>query len=567
MKNLFAFRNVILLFSVMLVWRTPYAQCPDITFETLIIGEPDGSEELVDVKALYCGPSVILGNTSSAYGPQKIILTELTYDGEVVWFRTIQDGVNTDIEFTGKSLELAYNDNGSHNGYYITGCMGNYHSQMVVIKTDLNGSPLWTRVLYNTERHDTLEECGVSLELQSNGDIIAVGTSANYNTGNNRFIVARLRPNGNLVWCNRYGSGQGIKFYPNESCNGMRSGVPVITVVGHVEEDGLNHTFLSCIRAGTGVELWRRRYESNGSRDEGNDVVQNPFNQRFMVVGQIDTVGGYSEMWVFNVNVLNGTLTDGTAYRHTDGNLVATDVCLGAPLSSALIVGRRDSTVYRGPHTFAMRLPFSAGAAPVWNYYYENSAPNVLLDDAVDKDIWASPENFIVGSDYEDGFYVAKIPSVGDEICSGIPFGVTSSPVGQSETLNRQRAASDDWSQYSLTAIDEGYVYSPCIPSSAEFAPEGTLEFNVQPDVSVFPNPIYAGDLIHIQGDLPEDAEVDIQLLDANNRSYGNWREYRDAGMQSFAMKMPEEAYMKFYFVKITLSSGQQKIIPLVANL
>jgi hypothetical protein len=130
--------------------------------------------------------------------------------------------------------------------------------------------------LYNTERRDTLEECGVSLERQSNGDIIAVGTSANYETGNNRFIVARLRPNGTLVWCNRYGSVQGLQFYPNESCNGLRNGMPVIAVVGQVLENGQGHTFLSCIRADNGLELWRRRYDSNGYHDDGNDVVPHP---------------------------------------------------------------------------------------------------------------------------------------------------------------------------------------------------------------------------------------------------------------------------------------------------
>jgi hypothetical protein len=64
-------------------------------------------------------------------------------------------------------------------------------------------------------------------------------------------------------------------------------------------------------------------------------------------------------MWVFNANVLNGTLIDNNI-QQDDGNLIATDVCRGT-LSSALIVGIRYSEVPEGPNTLRCRCPFSRG--------------------------------------------------------------------------------------------------------------------------------------------------------------------------------------------------------------
>lgn len=558
MKTNLTFRISFLMTIVMLLWNPAQAQ-----FETYF-GVFDGSEDMADTRILANGHTIVLANTTS-YGPQKILLAELSETGEVLWYRTIQDAVDSDMELTGKSIELALDSSGVHIGYFITGCRGNYLSQLTVIRTDLTGTPGWNLTLYNTERRDTLEECGVSLERQGNGDIIVVGTSANYSTGNNRFIAARLSLYGEIRWCYRYGSVQGLQFYPNESCNGLRNSVPVVAIVGHVHENGQGHTFVSCIQAGSGLEVWRRRYDSNGFHDDGNDIVQNPANQRFRVVGQIDSLGGSSGMWVFNANVLNGTLIDGSAYRFAGGSLVATDVTLGFPTSSAMIVGRRDSASV-GPLAFAMRLPFAAGAIPVWSYNYGYSSPNVLGDDAVDRST-SVPGSYVLGSVAVEGYlYVAAIGAGGDPLCSGVPFESTVTPTGHSESLNKHRSSSNVWIQNVLQAEDQEFVQFLCWPAGTEFGQQRMEETPTDLVASIFPNPIYAGDLIHVQVDLPEASEVSIQLLDSNNRSHGNWREYREAGTQDFTMRIPSASFPQVYFVRITLSDGQQKIIKVVAN-
>jgi hypothetical protein len=37
----------------------------------------------------------------------------------------------------------------------------------------------------------------------------------------------------------------------------MRNHEEVVAVVGHIHDAGIGHTFLSCIKATNGMELWR----------------------------------------------------------------------------------------------------------------------------------------------------------------------------------------------------------------------------------------------------------------------------------------------------------------------
>ncbi len=577
--------NLILRVSSLLFFSFLFTQiCTSQLYENTI-GNLAGSDETTDIKPLPNGHTAVLANTTS-FGAKKILLMELDPLGHVIFFKTIYNLTNPDEEYTGTNLALDMSTAGIHIGYFITGCRGSYPTQMILIHTDITGNPTWAWKMDNGLigiTNHVMSECGVSIERQRNTDVIVVGRSDQM--GDLRFTASRFSAAGVLLWSNRYSSPRGLQFLPNESCNGFRDGTEVVAVVGHIHTAGIGHTFLSCIKASNGLEIWRRQYVSEQYHDDGTDVVQNPADGRYMVVGHAENLGGGGTlMWAFNANGGNGALTNGATYSLLPPyhNLFARDVCLSPDKISGTIAGFVDidptAGAAGGVRTFIMKLPFAPGALPVFCHYFTASDPQLFLfgDDAIETVDGPNPgyvlgtEAILPGSaagDYDVHALRLNVLGLQNYVdCPVVPFTPDIKEEGRSSNIKREKTAST-WSNFIVAAQQQEFLENPCI----EFVPPNvmdsvTVRASSSFETRIFPNPAIAGSEINIQFELPKTSVVEIQLLDISGKMRGSWKEMRDEGKQVMQITLPANAVDEMYFIKIILSGGQTQVQKLLVN-
>jgi hypothetical protein len=141
------------------------------------------TETAYDVKQAADGGYVVLGTTTSENGKNDIYLVKTDpYGNEDSWSPAIIGG---DYDDVGTSLQVVAD------GYIILGyskLSDTSAYDMHIIKTDLQGEPVWENRTNNPQ-----DEQGLSLQVTSGGDYLAVGTIYNPTYGNQRYQVALFR--------------------------------------------------------------------------------------------------------------------------------------------------------------------------------------------------------------------------------------------------------------------------------------------------------------------------------------------------------------------------------------
>jgi len=359
----------------------------------------------------------------------------------------------------------------------------------------------------------------------------------------------------------------------------------VITIVGHIHDAGIGHTYLSCIKASTGVEIWRRQYFSRHDHDDGTDVVQNPGDYRFMVVGHAeDLLGSGTLMWVFNTNDNNGILANGATYSVPAPyrSLFARDVCLSPDVKSGTITGFITSDTPAGiseTKTFIMKLPFAPAALPVFSHYFTASDPQpFLLSDEAIETIGGPNPGYVLGTE-------AKLPGAGPfdydvhalqldvnglhkftDDCPVVRFPPRPQEEGKSANLRREQTKSA-WHNLIVQVEQQEFLQDPCIEIIGQPLIGSNSKEPLQPmEARLYPNPVVAGTDVNIEFDLDQPAEVEIQLFDVTGRICGQWREARDKGDQFMQIQLPASANEKMYLVKIVFPDGRFQVLRLLVN-
>ncbi|NOT38715.1 MAG: T9SS type A sorting domain-containing protein [Saprospiraceae bacterium] len=552
------------------------------------IGTIFGSDETVDVKALPNGRHTAVLANSTSYGSQKIVLAELDPIGNVLFYKTIYSTDSPESDVTAASLELDLNNFGEHIGYFITGYVGKLLGpaplRMILIRTDLNGLPSWSRELisiYEPISNIPQNELGVSLERQSNNDIIVVGQSKY------KFSVSRFSQSGNLIWSYRYGSGD-IVFVPYESCNGKRGGQHVIAIAGFAHEiDMGTHSYVSCIRASNGLEFWRHRYYSGQFYDEANDIVQNPKSGQFMVVGRADEMGSTpTSMWVFNVNENNGTLAHGATYNLLPPyyKIWARDVCLSPDKNSGTITGYLNFTTPAGDvefKTYIMNIAFGPISFPIFSHYFTNTNPLTSKlyfagDDAIESVISPDPgyvlgtQSKLTGSallDYD--LHVLRLNDLGQTNsidCPIVPFFPHFREAGNSQRLSREKTESF-WKPISTSASDEIFNEEYCNIMSGQSIRNGTeMKSSEITKFDVFPSAAIAGSNVNIRIELKESSIVEFQILDITGKVCNQWSELIGGGFQMIQYQLPTALTKGIYTMKLNIQGGKHKMFKLLVT-
>ncbi|MBC7774000.1 MAG: T9SS type A sorting domain-containing protein [Phycisphaerae bacterium] len=571
------------------------AQAQESTF-----GNITNQEEATDGKPIPANKSIVLANTLS-FGTSKICLTRLNALGAVEMFATIQQG---SFQYFGKSIDLDYTGT-THTGYFITGArqLTGGLRQLILIRTDLNGTPIWTKMLPNVDGV-AVDECGVSVERQSNGDVVVVGSSNK--SGFFKIVMARfsMANNGTLLWCYRYGSDLGLSFEPAEACNGMRPSpnpgappVAVIAVTGKYTKAGPSyyHTFLFLVNAQSGTEIWRQTYNSIDAQDEGLDVVYKPAANEFdpaqyMVVGQ-KGIDGHPNVWVVRANASSGAGT-GAIYNAAGlwyGGFVARGVSLSLHSSGtrAVVCGSilgfskpSDPSLFIN-RTFAMELPFAAGSAATWAHYYNASDPIYNVSESISRipASSATPAGYFItgaslfgGSAYynQHAIRTNSTGKLGLADCPEVPF-LTAVASGMTTTLKgNNKVAVTSWNTDSPNRTTRIFIQQRCdgVPFGGGDA-EGRSDENEVPvfassEAKLFPNPVIGNQPAQLSIEMAQTEIAQVEVFDITGKQIWAFEGVLDNGYQE--MELPTNQWTSGVYLVRLQSTVLNKTLKLIVN-
>lgn len=580
MKTFNFLRQSFTLLFALFAMNIAFAQLFETTF-----GDATGAEDARDGKELPNGHYMVLSNTHS-FGPaHQIMLTELDPAGAVVNVASLTDPGNPNDEYFGNALELDFDNAGNHIGYFITGKIfkGNT-DEMILIRTDLGGYMTWAQRINNIANGTVYDERGVSIELQSNGDVIVIGRSQDVNSGLRQMVASRVQANGTVTWVNRYVSPGGDDISPIESCNGIRRfkggfTVNVVAVTSKWEQAGVVQTFVSLLNANTGNEIWRKTYLSNGTADKGNAIVQNPNNLRYMVVGASIDAGGNQDLWVFTINGFSGNLIGGNTYdlgaNYPD--FTGRDVCMSLTGNTAVIAGMlHENTPIGGiRRTFALELPFNTAAVPAWFFSYTDSEPNpvgmesILASQGIPglapAGYFITTDAFLSGATFTDQ-HAIRVDGAGLHYLADCPE-VAETPVrnagAQFYAVDKNRDPAS-WVAFDLETAARDLTEEPCdgVPfaSSTDDRSSDIDESEITVfKTEIYPNPISIGTDLSLTFHLEEEELVTVNIFDLTGRKVYYLANVLTAGNQELKVST-QEFSCGIYLVRMATAKQHQSM-------
>ena len=240
------------------------------------------------------GGYILTGSTFSyGNGQRDVFLLKTDNNGSQLWLKTF-GGLNNDEGFSVKQTsDLGYIVCGRTNSF------GNNYSDVFIIKTDINGDTIWTKIIGGN-----VSERGYSIEETDDDGYIFTGYSNSYGNGllTDIFLV-KLDVNGNLQW-------DQVFTQTNESVgNSVKQTQDGGYIICGSKRGGLlgeNDVFVIKTNS-NGIEQWNKTYGGN-SIDEGHSISQT-LDGGFIICGSKTFSGEFNKtLWVIKTDINGDTL-------------------------------------------------------------------------------------------------------------------------------------------------------------------------------------------------------------------------------------------------------------------
>jgi hypothetical protein len=242
-----------------------------------------GDDRAYSVQQTLDDGYIVTGYTnSSGAGGYDICLIKTNASGDTVWTQT-HGGAADDF---GESVREA-----PDGGYIVAGYTKSFGAgswDVYLLKTDTEGSPIWTKTLGGTGF-----DVGLSLRETSFGGYIVVGYTYSFGAGQNDVYLIRTAGNGATVWTKTYG---GLWWDVGISVQRTSDAGYIIAGYTYSFGQGLGDVYL--IRtAGNGDTLWTGTY-GGADYDRGNAVLQTS-DGGYLIAGYTHSYGaGDSDVYL-----------------------------------------------------------------------------------------------------------------------------------------------------------------------------------------------------------------------------------------------------------------------------
>jgi hypothetical protein len=224
---------------------------------------------------------VIVGDTNADInGGSDIYLIKTNLNGTMVWNKTI-GGDSDDHGYAIIRVPDGYVIAGDTKSYGNSRTSGVDASDIYLVKTDLDGNPVWNKTFGGK-----YDEIANSLAAVDDGYVIAGSTKSHNNSRDYDVYLVKTGLNGNLTWEKHYG-----KADDDQGKSVVPTGDGYI-VAGYTSSLGNFYQDIYIIKTDlNGNPVWNRTYGGT-DMDEGNAVVQTDYG--YAVAGYKCTFGIYT---------------------------------------------------------------------------------------------------------------------------------------------------------------------------------------------------------------------------------------------------------------------------------
>ena len=233
------------------------------------------------------GGYIITGYTESiGNGGYDVYLIKTDENGNELWSQTF-GGEGDDLSFSVQQT--------TDGGYIVTGftnSFGNGNSDVYLIKTDGNGTKLWSQT-FGGESHEE----GYSVQQTTDGGYIISGRTESFGNGNIDIYLIKIDENGNEQWSQTYGGSYNEIGY---SFQQTTDGGYIIT--GWTDSFGNGNKDVYLIKTDeNGNEQWSQNY--GGSYNEIGYSVQQTTDGGYIITGNNESIGnGQDDVYLIKTN-------------------------------------------------------------------------------------------------------------------------------------------------------------------------------------------------------------------------------------------------------------------------
>ena len=229
----------------------------------------ENSDVGLSVQQTSDGGYIITGSTFLE-GENQLILIKVNEYGDLTWSK------NPGFSSVGRSVQQT-NDG----GYIITGVSNHMWSDLILIKTDLNGELVWEK-FFGGNNNDS----GQSVQQTSDGGYIITGTYQ-INDLNYDVYLIKTDINGDEEWSKIFGDEN------NDSGNSVQQTIDGgYIITGTYETDYLNYDVYLIKTDINGDEEWVQTF--GGENEDNGHSVQQTSDSGYIITGNTNSFGGGS---------------------------------------------------------------------------------------------------------------------------------------------------------------------------------------------------------------------------------------------------------------------------------
>ena len=285
-------KNVILIcYVIFFAMSNVFSQVSD-TIWTKVFGGP-GYDEGSSVQQTSDGGYVICGSTGSyGAGSNDLWLIKTDENGDTLWTKT----------YGGEASERgSYVQQTSDEGYIICGSTFSYGAgsyDLWLIKTDENGDTVWTKV-YGGEGYDA----GCSVQQTADLGYIIAGYTNSFGAGVFDVWLIKTDLSGDTLWTKVYG-GAGYDW----GYSVQQTSDDGYVICGSTDSFGAGYNSLWLIKTDeNGDSLWTKTY--GGEQWDAGSFVQQTSDGRYIISGSTGSYGaGSDDIWLIRTDEIGDTL-------------------------------------------------------------------------------------------------------------------------------------------------------------------------------------------------------------------------------------------------------------------
>jgi len=219
----------------------------------------------------------IIGGTTSSFGAGEndLLVFKLNSDGGVIWAKTYGGSNNDYLDSIQQTRD---------GGCIITGTTDSYSAgRILIIKLDSNGEINWSKI-YKVGGDDV----SISIQQTSDGGYIVGGMTSSVGAGSYDCFVIKLDSNGNKIWAKTYGGG-----YNDEANSIIQTSDGGYIVGGKTKSFGTgDNDYLIIKLRSDGSLSWANTFGGSNS-DWINDIIQTP-DGGYIVAGETFSFGEFN---------------------------------------------------------------------------------------------------------------------------------------------------------------------------------------------------------------------------------------------------------------------------------